>query len=221
MAATPPMCPMPWIGWSKRYGRGGQIRDLGRGSNGLPEEAGESCGALLILAAAKRLAALSHGLDPTLRSLSDGAHSADGRRFPTLTSVSTASRGIHPAGIPESGEYGSTALRKPSAASAARVVQLHREHPDPGIHGAGRVAVAEVAAGRQPSTEPGNAAGGRGAERGWYVKQARSDHGRRGPSRRVWLGQGAERHRRLIGRNFAIAAKEVSVNFRVFRKDMR
>jgi formylglycine-generating enzyme required for sulfatase activity len=102
-----------------------------------------------------------------------------------------------------------------------RLLHLYRDDPDSGIHGAAEWLLRQWQA-REGlrKIEQRSATGKVEGRRRWYIN-------RQGQAMMVvahvgefWMGEGNERHRRQIGRSFAIASKEVTVEqFRKFRKN--
>jgi serine/threonine protein kinase/formylglycine-generating enzyme required for sulfatase activity len=93
-----------------------------------------------------------------------------------------------------------------------RLLQLYRDDPDPGIHGAADWLVRQwQAVDELKKIDRGLATGNVEGERQWYIN-------RQGQTMMVvahpgefWMGEGKERHRQRIGRSFAIASTEVTV----------
>lgn len=100
------------------------------------------------------------------------------------------------------------------------LLKLYRDDPDPGIHGAVDWLLRQWGATKELQEIDRRLATGRAGKRHWYIN-------RQGQTMMVvaqpcefWMGEGPERHRRLIGRSFAMASKEVTLEqFLRFRKE--
>ena len=101
-----------------------------------------------------------------------------------------------------------------------RLLQLYRDDPDPGVHGAAEWLL------RQWATEEkllqfdrALATGKVEGQRRWYVNRQGQTLMVVGPAN-FWMGEAEERHKRQINRTYAIASSEVTVEqFQRFRKE--
>jgi eukaryotic-like serine/threonine-protein kinase len=164
-----------------------------------------------------------HQLDPTLRSyLIDrvGPGGVDPkvltRRLREEKDVS-ARRAI----LLSLGGYGLDRLSKSQRFELVpALLNLCKDEPDAGIHGAAewllrRWQMEEESKKIDKELATGNVMG----KRQWYVTQQGQTMMIVASPKEFWMGEGSERHRQLIGRNFAIASKEVTVaQFLKFRK---
>ena len=104
-----------------------------------------------------------------------------------------------------------------------RLLQLYRDDPDPGIHGAVEWLLRQwQASGELKEIDKGLATGKVEGKRQWYLNRQGQTMVVVSKPGSFWMGEGTERHRVQIGRNFAIASKEVTVaQFLRFRKEHR
>jgi formylglycine-generating enzyme required for sulfatase activity len=119
------------------------------------------------------------------------------------------------------GEYGPDRLAQDQRLNLLpRLLHLYRDDPDPGIHGAAEWLLRRWQAAKEIKKIDKKLATGKvEGKRQWYIN-------RQGqtmvviPKPGVFrMGEGKERHRRRIGRSFALASKEVTVEqFLKFRK---
>jgi eukaryotic-like serine/threonine-protein kinase len=169
-----------------------------------------------------------HRPDPTLRSYLIDRVGPDGVDAKVLISrldeekEVSARRGI----ILSLGEYGLDRLGQYQRQNLLpRLLELYRDDPDPGIHGAAEWLLRHWQAADQLQEIDKElaqmASPAPGAKRHWYIN-------RQGQTMMVvlnagefWMGtgEGGDRNRQQIGRSFAIASKEVTVEqFLNFRK---
>ena len=101
------------------------------------------------------------------------------------------------------------------------MLQLYRDDPDPGIHGAAEWLLRQWQASDElKEIDKGLATGKVEGKRQWYVNRQGQTMVVVPKPGEFWMGEGKERHRQQIGRSFAIASKEVTVDqFLRFRKD--
>jgi serine/threonine protein kinase/formylglycine-generating enzyme required for sulfatase activity len=102
-----------------------------------------------------------------------------------------------------------------------RLVELYRDDPDPGIHGATdwllRQWKREAKVKEMAATLPHGKGDGK---RQWYVTGEGQPMVILPRPGEIWMDEDQERHRRRINRNFAIAAREVTfAEYRQFRKE--
>jgi serine/threonine protein kinase/formylglycine-generating enzyme required for sulfatase activity len=101
-----------------------------------------------------------------------------------------------------------------------RLLQLCRDDPDPGMHGAAEWLLRRwQAADQLKEIDKGLATGKAEGQRRWYINRQGQTMVVVAKPGEFWMGEGHERHRRQISRSFAIASKEVTVEqFLEFRK---
>ena len=120
------------------------------------------------------------------------------------------------------GEYGLDRLSQDQRLNLLpRLLELYRDDPDPGIHGAVEWLLRQwQASDEMREIDKGLPTGKVEGERQWYrTGQGQTMMVVLKPGE-FWMGKGQERHRVRIGRNFAIASKEVTVEqFLRFRKE--
>ncbi|HEV3255715.1 MAG TPA: SUMF1/EgtB/PvdO family nonheme iron enzyme [Gemmataceae bacterium] len=107
-----------------------------------------------------------------------------------------------------------------------RMLELYRNDPDPGIHGAARwllkqwqaeAKIKDIDAASRVASAPGG-------KRGWYVNgQGQTMVVIPKPRAGMfWMGEGPERHQQPLGHDFAISSEDVTVEqFQRFRADYR
>ncbi len=166
---------------------------------------------------------LKHQADPTLRSYLIERMSPGGVDPKMLTAQLEEGQevSVKRAILLSLGEFG---LDRMSLAERRnqlpRLLQLYRDDPDPGIHGAVEWLLRHWQVSDElKEIDKGLATGKVEGQRQWYVN-------RQGQTMMVpkpggfWMGAGWERHQRRIDRSFAIASKEVTVDqFLRFRQD--
>jgi formylglycine-generating enzyme required for sulfatase activity len=103
------------------------------------------------------------------------------------------------------------------------LLQLYRDDPDPGIHGAAEWLLRQwQAADALKGIDNGLATGKVEGRRQWHLNRQGQTMMLVARPGTFWMGEGAEGHRRRIDRNFAIASKEVTIEqFLKFRQDER
>jgi serine/threonine protein kinase/formylglycine-generating enzyme required for sulfatase activity len=101
-----------------------------------------------------------------------------------------------------------------------RLLQLYRDDPDPGMHGAAEWLLRRwQAADRLQEIDKALATGKAEGQRHWYINRQGQTMMVVAKPGEFWMGEGHDRHRRQISRSFAIASKEVTVEqFLRFRK---
>ncbi len=172
---------------------------------------------------------LKHSPDPTLRSFlieGLGPGGVDARLLlKRLDDERDTS--IRRALLLSLGEYGPDRLLPGERQNLLpRMLDLYRNDPDPGIHGAARWLLKQWQAEKQIKEldAASRLAGAPGVKRGWYVNSqgqtmvviAKPGEGM------YWMGQGKERHQQPLGHDFAIASEAVTVEqFMQFCKDNR
>jgi formylglycine-generating enzyme required for sulfatase activity len=119
------------------------------------------------------------------------------------------------------GEYG---LDRFSPDQRLRLVptllQLYREDVDPGIHGAAERLLRQWKREDELKRIDKELTTGKvEGKRGWYVNRQGQTMVVVANAGEFWMGEGEERHRMMIGRSFALASKEVTVEqFLRYRK---
>ena len=126
------------------------------------------------------------------------------------------------------GEYGPDRLSPVERQNLLpRLLDLYRDDPDPGIHGAAEWLLRkwEASAELKPidkvlaTGEASRVASAHGGQRQWYLTGQGQTMTVVVKPGEFWMGDAHERHRRRIERSFAIASKEVTVEqFLRFRK---
>jgi formylglycine-generating enzyme required for sulfatase activity len=167
---------------------------------------------------------LKHSPDPTLRSYLIERMAPGGVDPKLLTARLQEEKevSVRRAILLSLGEYG---LDRLSVAERQHhfpwLLQWYRNDPDPGIHGAAEWLVRQWQ-GADPLKEidQGLASGKVEGKRQWYVIPQGQTMMVVANAGEFWMGEGNERHRRQIGRSFAIASKEVTVEqFRIFHRE--
>lgn len=93
-----------------------------------------------------------------------------------------------------------------------RLVQLYRDDPDPGLHGAAEWLLRQwQAADDLPEIDKTLATGKLEGDRLWYVNRQGQTMVIVPDPGEFWMGEGTERQKMQLGRSFAIGAKEVTV----------
>jgi formylglycine-generating enzyme required for sulfatase activity len=181
--------------------------------------------ALLVMGRTERVwPLLKHKADPTLRSyLIDraGPGGVDPRvliaRLDQEKEVS-----VRQAIVLSLGEFGLDRLSQDQReAIIPRLWQLYREDVDPGIHGAAEWLLRQWEMGGELKKIDKELTTGRvEGKRQWYVNGQGQTMTVIVNAGEFWMGEGQERIRQKIGRSFAVASKEVTVEqFLRFRQD--
>jgi formylglycine-generating enzyme required for sulfatase activity len=104
-----------------------------------------------------------------------------------------------------------------------RLLHLYHDDPDPGIHGAVEWLLRQWQATDQlKAIDKELATGTVAGERQWFLNRQGQTMMIVSRPDEFWMGDGPERHRRQLGRSFAIGAKEITgAQFLRFRKDHR
>jgi hypothetical protein len=183
--------------------------------------------ALLIMGRGKKVwPLLRHRPDPTLRSYLIDRMGPGGVEAKVLTSRLAEEKEVSArrAILLGLGEYGPDRLAQAQRLKLLPLLlQLYRNDPDPGIHGAAEWLLRQWQAAKELKEIDKRLATGKvEGKRRWYIN-------RQGQTMMIipkpgvfWMGEGKERHRRRIGRSFAIASKEVTVRqFLRFRQSHR
>ncbi len=167
---------------------------------------------------------LKHSPDPTLRSflidrLAPGG--VDPRvlltRFDQEQDLS-----IKRAILLSLGEFGLNRFPRVERENAIpKLLQLYRDDPDPGIHGAIEWLLRQwQVEGKRKDIDKELATGKGEGKRQWYVNRQGQTMVIVPDPGEFWMGEGQERHKRRINRPFAIASKEVTVEqFLLFRNN--
>jgi serine/threonine protein kinase/formylglycine-generating enzyme required for sulfatase activity len=169
---------------------------------------------------------LAHRPDPTLRSfLMERLAPADVDPRILLARLDQESDvSVQRALVLGLGEFGLNRLPQAERRILARrFAALYRDHPDAGIHAAAEWLLRQWQADDVLAESDRLLAGARlGSVRQWYVTGQGQTMVVVAHAGEIWMREGQERHRRRIGRNFAIASKEVTVEqFLRCRKDHR
>ena len=98
---------------------------------------------------------------------------------------------------------------------------MYHDDPDPGIHGASEWLLRQWQASDELKViDKGLATGKVDGKRQWYINHQGQTMMVVVNAGEFWMGEGNGRHRRRIGRTFALASKEVTVEqFLRFRQD--
>jgi formylglycine-generating enzyme required for sulfatase activity len=104
-----------------------------------------------------------------------------------------------------------------------RLLELYRDDPDPGMHGAAEWLLRQWEMTSQiKEIDKAMATGKVEGKRQWYINRQGQTMMIVAHADEFWMGEGQGRHRQQIGRSFAIASKEVTMEqFLRFRKDHR
>ncbi len=181
--------------------------------------------ALLVMGRTERVwSLLKHKADPTLRSyLIDraGPGGVDARvliaRLDQEKDIS-----VRQAILLILGEYGLDRFSPDQRETIIpRLWQLYREDVDPGIHGAAEWLLRQWGMGGELKKIDQELATGKvEGKRQWYLNGQGQTMVVLVNAGEFWMGEGQERHRQKIGRSFAVASKEVTVEqFLRFRQD--
>ncbi len=166
---------------------------------------------------------LKHSADPTLRSFMIDRLAAGGvdpkvllTRFDQEREVS-----IKRAILLSLGEFGLDRLPLSERQNLVpQLMGLYRDDPDAGLHGAAEWLLRQWQSdGNLKEIDKERRTGKVAGQRQWYVNGLGQTMVVIADPADFWMGEGPERHRRKIGRSFAIAAKEVTVEqFLLFRQ---
>ncbi len=167
---------------------------------------------------------LKHGPDPTLRSYLIERLAPGGVDPKVLTARLEEEQevSVRRAILLSLGEFGLD--RFPLAERRnllPRLLRLYGDDPDPGIHGAAEWLLRQwQASGELKGIDEGLATGKVEGKRQWYLNRQGQTMMMVPKPGDFWMGEGQERHRQRIGRSFAIASTDVTVDqFLQFRKD--
>jgi formylglycine-generating enzyme required for sulfatase activity len=181
--------------------------------------------ALLVMGRAEKVRPLfEHRLDPTLRSYLIDRAAAGGVDAKVLIARLDQEKdvSVRRAILLSLGEYGPDRLLPVQRQNLTpRLLQLYRDDADPGIHGASEWLLRQWHMDEElKKIDQELATGQVEGQRQWYIsKQGQTMIVLANPGE-FWMGEGPERHRRRIGRSFALASKEVTVEqFLRFRKE--
>ena len=167
---------------------------------------------------------LKHGADPTLRSDLIEQLGPGGVDPKLLTARldeeqdASAKRAI----LWSLGEFGLDRLTQDRRLDLRpRLLQLYGDDPDPGIHGAAEWLLRRwQASDEMREIDKGLATGKAEGKRRWCLNRQGQTMVMVLKPEAFWMGEGEERHWQQIGRSFAIASKEVTVDqFLRFRQD--
>src|SRR5262249_29812240 len=120
------------------------------------------------------------------------------------------------------GEYGLDSLSQVQRQNLMpRLLQLYRDDPDPGTHGAAEWLLRQWQMEEELRKIDKDLATGKvESKRQWYVNRQGQAMMVVANAGEFWMGGGEERHRKQIGRSFAIASKEATVEqFRRFSRE--
>jgi formylglycine-generating enzyme required for sulfatase activity len=207
----------------------------------LAEQSGPGASAEAKVALAKRQASLGvalmvmgrtekvwrlfeHRVDPTLRSYLIDRVGPGGVDPKVLTTRLEEEKevSVRRALLLSLGEYGLDRLAQDQRLKLLpRLLQLYRDDPDLGIHGAAEWLLRRWQREEELKKIDQELATGKvEGKRQWYVNRQGQTMVVVGEGVEFWMGEGKERHRQKIGRSFALASKEVTVEqFLRFRKD--
>ncbi len=168
---------------------------------------------------------LKHSVDPTRRSflierLGPGGVDANVLLARLAEEMDVSSRR---AILLSLGEFGAERLSQAERRTLIpRLLQLHHDDIDPGIHSAAELFLRKWQADDKLKDAGKSMATGKvEGKRQWYI--SKEEHTMMivpQPKDWFWMGEGQEPHKRRIDRSFAIAAREVTVEqFRRFRKE--
>jgi hypothetical protein len=167
---------------------------------------------------------LKHSPDPTRRSFLIDRLAAGGvdprallNRFDQEQDVS-----IKRALLLSLGEFGVDRLPDVERQNfLPRLLEVYRDDPDPGLHGAADWLVRRWrAGGKLKEIDKELATGKVEGQRQWYVNRQGQTMMLLPRPGEFWMGEGAERKKQRLDYSYAIAAKEVTVDqFLKFRKD--
>jgi eukaryotic-like serine/threonine-protein kinase len=173
----------------------------------------------------KVLPLFEHRPDPTLRSYLIDRVGQGGVDAKVLISrldqdkVVSARRAI----VLSLGEYGLDRFAQSQRLNLLpRLLQLYRDDPDPGVHGAAEWLLRQWQASDELEAIDKELATGKvESKRQWYINHQRHTMMVISHAGEFWMGEGPVRHRKQVGRSFAIASKEVTVEqFLRFRAEI-
>lgn len=180
--------------------------------------------ALLVMGRTEKVWPLfEHRPDPTLRSYLIDRLGPGGVDAKVLTSRLDEQKEVSArrAILLSLGEYGRDGLSQDHRLNfLPRLLQLYRDDPDPGIHGAAEWLLGQwQVADQLKEIDKGLATGNVEGQRRWYINRQHQTMMVVPKVGEFWMGEGLERHKHQIKRSFAIASKEVTVEqFLRFRK---
>jgi len=181
--------------------------------------------ALLVMGRGEKVWPLfKHRPDPTLRSYLIGRVGPGGVDAKGLISRLDVEKEVSArrAILLSLGEYGPDGLSQDQRLKILpKLLQLYRGDPDPGIHGAADWLLRQwQVAVELKKIDRGLATGKVEGKRQWYINRQGQTMMVVANAGEFWMGERKERHRRRIGRSFAIASKEVTVEqFLRFRNE--
>jgi len=166
---------------------------------------------------------LKHGPDPTVRSYLIDRLALGGVDPKVLAARLGAEKdvSVRRAILQSLGEYGLDRLSPAERLNHLPLVRdQYRDDPDPGVHGAAEWVLRQWGAlGRETGIDAGLVTGRAEGRRRWYVTRQGHTMVVVPTPGEVWMGEGDERHRATVGRSFALASKEVTVDqFARFRE---
>jgi formylglycine-generating enzyme required for sulfatase activity len=167
---------------------------------------------------------LRHQPDPTVRSYLIDWLCAGGVEAKVLTSRLEEEKEVSArrAVLLSLGEFGLDSLSQDQRLKLLpRLLALYRDDGDPGIHGAAAWLLRQWrVADRLKEIDRELATGKFEGDRRWFVNRQNLTMMVVASAGEFWMGEGGRRHRRRIGRSFAIASTDVTVDqFLRFRKD--
>ncbi len=167
---------------------------------------------------------LKHRADPTLRSYLIERLGPGGVDPKVLTAGLEEEQevSVKRAILLSLGEFGPDRLSQDQRLNLLpRLLKLYGDDPDPGIHGAAEWLLRRWQASDEiQKIDKALATGKVEGKRQWYINRQGQTMMLIPRPEDFWMGEGEERHRQQIGRSFAIASKEVTVDqFLQFRKD--
>jgi formylglycine-generating enzyme required for sulfatase activity len=172
--------------------------------------------ALLVMGRTDRVwPLLRHQPDPTLRSYLIDRAGPGGVDAKVLTGrlEEELEVSVRRAILLSLGEYGLDRLSQDQRLRLVpRLIQLYREDVDPGIHGAAEWLLRQwKREGELKRIDRELMTGKVEGKRRWYVNRLGQTMVVVANAGEFWMGQGNVRHRRMFGRSFALASKEVTV----------
>ncbi len=181
--------------------------------------------ALLVMGRGEKVWPLfQHRPDPTLRSylIDRVGPGGVGPRLLTVRLAEEKEVSVRRAILLSLGEYGLDRLSQDQRLKLVpRLLHLYREDVDPGIHGAAEWLLRQWQRDDElTKIDQELATGTVQGKRQWYVNRQGQTMVLVLDASEFWMGEEHLRHRQKIGRSFALASKEVTVEqFRRFRKD--
>ena len=166
---------------------------------------------------------LKHSADPTLRSYLIERLGPGGVDPKVLTARLEEEQevSVKRAILLSLGEFGLDRLSQDQRLNLLpRLLKLYGDDPDPGNHGAADWLLRQwQASDEMTEIDKGLATGKVEGERQWYLNRQGQTMMMVLKPEAFWMGEGKERHRQQVGRSFAVASKEVTVDqFLRFRK---